>query len=103
MKLQALQPRLSAANTSRVSTHQIATTRIRGTTWMNIRAKALRDGAFTCVDCGRVSKTHEIDHDVPLEQGGSNHASNLKVRCVECHKAKTATEAGNRAGRGGIY
>jgi 5-methylcytosine-specific restriction protein A len=74
-----------------------ATPRIRGRKWMALRDQALVSGLFTCVDCGRVSTDNEIDHDVPLEQGGSNEASNFRVRCKECHKAKTAREATARA------
>jgi 5-methylcytosine-specific restriction protein A len=39
----------------------------------------------------------QVDHDVPLEQGGSNEDENLNLLCVECHSAKTAQEAAARA------
>ncbi|QIL73646.1 HNH endonuclease [Diaphorobacter sp. HDW4B] len=64
---------------------------------MKTRQKALVAGSFTCVDCGRVHASNEVDHDKPLEQGGSNDQSNLVVRCVDCHKAKTKREAQARA------
>src|ERR1035437_2531723 len=78
-----------------------ATLRIRGRAWMGIRQAVLVKGLFACVDCGKVSTDNEIDHDTPLEQGGLNHESNLVIRCIECHKAKTAQEAGNRHTDGG--
>lgn len=103
MALKTLKPRLATLNTNRVKvldTKAGATPRIRGSRWMKERQTALVTGLFTCVDCGLVSSTNEVDHDVPLEQGGSNEQSNLKIRCAQCHKAKTAREAANRAGEG---
>lgn len=73
-----------------------ATERIRGSRWMKIRERTLTAGAYTCVDCGRVHASNEVDHDTPLEQGGSNDQSNLVVRCGDCHKAKTKREAQQR-------
>lgn len=57
-----------------------------------------------CVDCGRLTdfpNGFELDHEIPVEQGGSEDDSNLKVRCVwwdehgkkcGCHEAKTQRE-----------
>lgn len=57
-----------------------------------------------CVDCGRLCdhpSGYELDHEIPLEQGGTEHESNLKIRCVwwdvdgtkrGCHEAKTQRE-----------
>jgi 5-methylcytosine-specific restriction protein A len=75
------------------------TERIRGERWMKIRRAVLLAGQFTCVDCGLVHRTNEIDHDVPLEQGGSHDEANLKIRCKECHAAKTTREQRARNGR----
>lgn len=74
------------------------TPRIRGERWMKARRDALVEGGFTCVDCGHVSADNEVDHDKPLEQGGSNDMSNLRIRCTACHKKKTANEAKQRFG-----
>ena len=57
-------------------------------------------GLFTCVDCGHVSASNEIDHDTPLEQGGKNEQSNYRVRCIECHRRKTDAENRARHGKG---
>lgn len=62
------------------------------------RQVLLRDG-FACVDCGHISMSNQIDHDTPLEQGGTDHLTNLKVRCEPCHKAKTAAETKARYGK----
>jgi len=42
----------------------------------------------------------EVDHKVPLWAGGEDADHNLQVLCIECHRDKTATEAGARAGGG---
>lgn len=48
-----------------------------------------RDG-FTCTYCGHLPPTVrlEIDHIVPLSQGGTNDPSNLVTSCVDCNRGK---------------
>lgn len=59
----------------------------------------LRDG-YACQCCGIVRMDNEVDHRVPLEQGGAALDDvNLWVLCTECHKAKTQKEAQERAGK----
>lgn len=102
MKLQKLAPRLKTAQTGRLATLQTtagATPRISGRAWMKERQTALLAGLYSCVDCGLVSQSNEIDHHIPLAQGGENHQSNYRVRCIECHKAKTARETKALFGR----
>ena len=97
-----LQPRLAALNTNRVrllDTKAGATVRLRGDTWMKIRREVLVDGGFACVDCGQVSMSNQIDHDTPLEQGGSNDKSNLRIRCIPCHTKKSVAEQRVRYGK----
>lgn len=94
-KLKRLPDRLQSIATTRLRVLDAkagSTPRIRGDKWMKIRRDVLVDGGFTCVDCGLVSKSNQIDHEVPLEQGGSNDKSNLRIRCIACHAAKTADE-----------
>lgn len=38
----------------------------------------------------------EVDHRTPLWAGGDNALSNLWLLCIDCHKRKTAAEAGQR-------
>jgi 5-methylcytosine-specific restriction protein A len=103
MGLATLKPRLATADMRTVkvmaASNPQATQRIRGSRWMKMRQAALIAGEFTCVDCGAVSMRHEIDHETPLELGGSNEDDNLKVRCYACHKAKSKDEATGRAQR----
>lgn len=35
----------------------------------------------------------ELDHKVPLSQGGPDTEENSQVLCIECHKAKSKVEA----------
>ena len=104
MTLKTLKSSLPILNTARVKvldTKAGATPRIRGNRWMKIRQATLVAGSFTCVDCGRVHASNEVDHDTPLEQGGSNDESNLQpLHKNPCHAAKTKREAQARFGTG---
>lgn len=53
-----------------------------------------------CVLCersGHVAAAVVLDHIVPLWKGGADDESNYQGLCDECHKAKTADEAKERA------
>lgn len=107
MKLQRLAPRLQTLKASRLpvlETKAGATPRIRGNPWAAIRRRIQLRDKFTCAGCGLVRADHEVDHIVPLEQGGSNDDGNLQLMCSGpdgCHARKTAQEAQERAGRAG--
>ena len=45
-----------------------------------------------CAICGKVTDHTEIDHIIPLFDGGGNCITNLQVVCYECHKKKSAKE-----------
>ena len=104
-KLQTLKPKLQMLDTRRVPTLDTkagATQRVRGRKWMTQRQRIQTRDACTCAGCGLVRIDHEVDHIVPLEQGGSNDDSNLQLLCSGpdgCHTKKTAREARARAGR----
>ena len=103
MKLQRLKTTLPTLNSNLVSTLEAkagTTERIRGRAWMSTRQRILSRDGFACQCCGRIGAGHEVDHRIPLEQGGSNEDSNLWLLCHECHSAKTADEAKAR-GRAG--
>ena len=103
MKLQRLPNRLASIATTRLPTLQTkagSTKRIQGSSWMAIRRRILLRDGYACQCCGIVRMDNEIDHRVPLEQGGSaDEDGNLWVLCIECHKAKTRKEAQERAGK----
>lgn len=41
----------------------------------------------------------EVDHRVPLSEGGDNEPPNLWLLCTDCHKVKTTAERSNRLKR----
>lgn len=43
---------------------------------------------------GRISGATEVDHRVPLKQGGTDDRQNLQGLCHDCHAAKTKAEQG---------
>lgn len=52
---------------------------------------------WKCNECqDMLTSTAQVDHIVPLHEGGTNHDSNLHVLCVECHAMKTQNEARRR-------
>lgn len=55
--------------------------------WRKARDKHLEENPY-CVDCGRLAT--EVDHHIPLENGGTSDDSNLRSRCKSCHSKKTA-------------
>ena len=99
MAIKMLQSRLKAINVNRVKvldTKAGATQRIRGRSWMGIRREVLLRDGYRCQQCGIVRSDNEVDHTIPLEQGGSNDTSNMMTLCGGpdgCHTRKTAAEA----------
>jgi hypothetical protein len=48
---------------------------------------------WCCAGCLEMLKpTMEVDHIIPLEQGGKDCMENLQVLCAECHARKTRDE-----------
>jgi 5-methylcytosine-specific restriction endonuclease McrA len=54
-----------------------------------LRATLLSDSKHTCVACG-AQKNLEIDHIIPISQGGSGDPQNLQVLCRPCNRRKRA-------------
>ena len=54
-----------------------------------------RDG-FTCCYCGRQppSVQLEIDHIIPVSNGGTNDQENLRTACVDCNRGKSNKSLG---------
>ena len=49
---------------------------------------------WTCAQCkSQLDAWFEVDHKVRLDQGGSNHVSNLEALCRNCHGKKTGMES----------
>lgn len=66
--------------------------------WGKLKARVLRRDRDTCQQCGAY-RVAEVDHVVPVSQGGTHDLGNLRAICNRCHRAKTTTEAvaGRRA------
>lgn len=102
MALKTLKPRIAMLSTQRVQSigRAGATQRTRGSAWMKTRAAWLREHPL-CVECekqGFVSIDIEVDHIVPLWEGGVDNPSNYQTLCIEHHAEKTAGEAKRRSG-----
>jgi 5-methylcytosine-specific restriction protein A len=73
-----------------------------GRPWRRKRDAVMkRDGYLCqceqCQDGTRLPKVaDEVDHIVPLSQGGTDHPGNLRAINSDCHKAKTQREARGR-------
>lgn len=70
--------------------------RTRGTTLTNMRRRVFAANPL-CAECerqGRYTPAAELDHIVPIAHGGTDDWQNLQGLCVECHRIKSAREAG---------
>ena len=91
-KLATLQQRIKPMTQTR---NPEAEQRIRGRRWMTIRARYLREHPL-CVECqrrGYAIPATELDHIIPLIDGGKDDPSNYQGLCETHHKEKTAEEA----------
>ena len=53
---------------------------------------------WKCSSCKELLKsTYEVDHVVPLWEGGADSMENATALCCECHRTKTQLEAIRRA------
>ncbi len=55
------------------------------------KQKILERDSFTCKDCGITSDfaALEVDHIVPVCEGGSNDPTNLETLCYKCNMSKS--------------
>lgn len=92
----------SASGARKKQKSKEATPRTRGSTWMATRKRILaRDnGLCQCDKCqssGEPLKASEVDHKIPLVNGGADEDFNLQALNTKCHKEKSAKEAESRA------
>ncbi len=59
------------------------------------RQAALNRARGACELCGAIGKL-EVDHIVPLRDGGQNRRENLQAVCVPCHQLKTRADRRRR-------
>ena len=57
----------------------------------SVRVDVLTRDNYRCVFCGATSRQTQlqIDHIIPVSQGGSNDSSNLQTLCWECNRGKS--------------
>lgn len=58
-------------------------------TWTKIR-RAYIAAHPNCTKCGKQAK--EVDHIIPMEDGGTHAPGNLQSLCFTCHNAKRRRE-----------
>jgi 5-methylcytosine-specific restriction protein A len=57
---------------------------LTGWEWSAIKKRIKRRDGYRCTECGS-SIDLEVDHEVALEEGGTNDDENLRTRCRPCH------------------
>lgn len=60
------------------------------------RQATLNRAGGACERCG-ISAPLQVDHIVPLRDGGSNRRENLQALCKMCHDSKTRADRRRRA------
>lgn len=75
--------------------------RLTGRPWRRLRDAVLAREPLcrTCQAQGRIREATQVDHIIPLAQGGTNAVSNLAPICADCHKFKTANESAQAQGK----
>lgn len=73
--------------------------------WKKTRKRILKRDNYRCqcLDCtasGRRRPATEVDHKVPVDQGGTEEDSNLQAINSECHKKKTKLDNGQKPSYG---
>lgn len=70
------------------------TKRMTGRPWMRLRRLVMKEEPLCrhCTVLGKVRATYEVDHILPLVDGGTDDRSNLQGLCWSCHQTKTRNE-----------
>ena len=74
-------------------------TRVKGRKGVELRARRLARDKYLCQPClkqGKLIPADQVDHIVPLHQGGLDVDENTQSICNECHDAKTDRENAER-------
>jgi 5-methylcytosine-specific restriction endonuclease McrA len=73
------------------NTHTPPNTKRRVSEMMKKRVACMQD--WMCASChGKLPACYEVDHTIPLWQGGSNAMNNLAAMCRNCHGMKTQND-----------
>lgn len=70
-------------------------TRVSTKEWKALRARAVREYGNQCARCEADGDEVrlELDHVVPVAEGGADTLDNAQLLCVSCHQPKTQAEA----------
>ena len=60
--------------------------RLEGRAWRRLREVVMAAAGWRCAGCGLPAV--DVDHIVPLSEGGSNALENLQALCEGCHVLK---------------
>ena len=99
-RLNTLKPRIQTGP-GRLSVATTADNRITGRTLQAIRLDMWKQDP-NCAECGRITAHpygYEIDHIIPLHEGGADDETNRQLLCatdgdqIGCHDLKTQNEA----------
>lgn len=73
-----------------------STQRGYGYRWQQIRKRVLAEEPLCrfCRDRGRVTAAQEVDHVLPLADGGTHDRDNLRPLCKSCHSTHTGRSKG---------
>jgi 5-methylcytosine-specific restriction endonuclease McrA len=103
-RIRTLRPRLATLDTRTGTRLGPATSRTsalrlggRALQRRNSRILALYPLCPICEARGFVTQSAEVDHRLPLIDGGTDDDSNCWALCTPCHIAKTSQEAARRA------
>jgi 5-methylcytosine-specific restriction endonuclease McrA len=71
------------------------TSRTSSAAWKRLRREAIRVLGYECARCGIDGRdVHlELDHRIPVAEGGEDTLDNAQWLCSPCHKPKTQAEA----------
>ena len=64
-----------------------------------LKAQALRYYPPECAVCGETDLKLELDHIVPITEGGEDELYNVQLLCAECHRQKTNFQRRQRMNR----
>lgn len=77
---------------------RFGTVQVRASLWHIVRDAAMAELGETRAWPRNINRDWwEADHIVPVCEGGADQLDNLRLLCVPCHKAETATLAGRLA------
>lgn len=81
------------------SNHALSTRRERGVHVPNkLYKQVVQRANRRCQEClrqGRTKEGEEVDHIIPIKDGGQSTLDNLQYLCHECHYQKNQTERGS--------